>query len=37
MSPVRALRNPGLGFMKGRIQILGDIVSPIEAAWDAGA
>lgn len=37
LSPARARRGPGLGFMKGRIQILGDIVAPIDAAWDADA
>jgi antitoxin (DNA-binding transcriptional repressor) of toxin-antitoxin stability system len=36
-SPVRARRGSGLGFMKGRIRILGDIVSPIDAAWGASA
>jgi prevent-host-death family protein len=35
LSPARARRGPGLGFMKDRIRILGDIVSPIDAAWDA--
>jgi prevent-host-death family protein len=35
LSPVRARRGPGLGFMKGRIRIVGDIVSPIDATWDA--
>jgi prevent-host-death family protein len=37
LSPVRARRGPGLGFMKGRIRILGDIMSPIDATWDADA
>jgi len=37
LSPVHARRGPGLGFMKGRIRILGDIMSPIDAAWDADA
>jgi prevent-host-death family protein len=35
LSPVRPHRESGLGFMKGRIQILGDIVSPIDVTWDA--
>jgi prevent-host-death family protein len=37
LSPVRARRESGLGFMKGRLRILGDIVAPIDAAWDADA
>lgn len=37
LSPVRARRESGLGFMKGRLRILGDIVSPIDATWDADA
>jgi len=37
LSPVRDPAGPGLGFMKGRIRILGDIVSPIDEAWDADA
>jgi prevent-host-death family protein len=35
LSPVRARRASGLGFMKGRIRILGDIVSPLDTTWDA--
>jgi prevent-host-death family protein len=35
LSPVRARRKSALGFMEGRIRILGDIVSPIDVKWDA--
>ena len=37
LSPVRARRGSAFGSMKGRIRILGDIVSPIDEAWDADA
>ncbi len=37
LSPARTRRGSGLGFMKGRIRILGDIVAPIDATWDADA
>jgi prevent-host-death family protein len=33
--PVRPSRNSLRGIMKGRIRILGDIVSPVDVAWDA--
>jgi len=33
--PARPVRNSLRGVMKGRIRILGDIVSPIDVAWDA--
>ena len=32
--PVRTARKSALGFMKGRIKILGDIVAPIDVEWD---
>lgn len=35
LSPVRPARNSLRGIMKGRMQILGDIVSPIDVDWDA--
>lgn len=35
LCPVRVQHGSAAGFMKGRIRILGDIVSPIDAAWDA--
>lgn len=35
LAPVRPSRNSLRGIMKGRMQILGDIVSPIEVVWDA--
>lgn len=37
LSPVLARRKSAFGIMKGRIRILGDIVSPIDVAWDADA
>lgn len=37
LSPVRDSSGPGLGFMKGRFRILGDIVSPIDETWNADA
>ena len=37
LSPVRDTGAVGLGFMKGRIRIRADIVSPIDAEWDADA
>jgi prevent-host-death family protein len=35
LCPVRVQRKSAAGFMKGRIRILGDIVSPIDTVWDA--
>jgi prevent-host-death family protein len=35
LAPVRMRRASAYGFMKGRIQILGDIVAPIDVDWDA--
>ena len=35
LAPVRAARGSLRGFMKGRMKILGDIVSPIDVVWDA--
>ena len=35
LSPVRARRASGLGFMKGRLRILGDIVSSINTTRSA--
>jgi prevent-host-death family protein len=35
LAPVRPTRNSLRGIMKGRIKILGDIVSPIDVEWDA--
>jgi prevent-host-death family protein len=35
LAPLRPARNSLRGIMKGKIRILGDIVSPIDAAWDA--
>ena len=35
LAPVRPSRNALRGIMKGRIRILGDIVSPIDVVWDA--
>jgi prevent-host-death family protein len=35
LSPVRERRGSAYGFMKGRIEILGDLVAPIDVAWDA--
>jgi prevent-host-death family protein len=35
LAPVRPSRNSLRGVMKGRIRVLGDIVSPIDVAWDA--
>ena len=33
--PISAPRPSLFGFMKGRVEILGDIVSPIDVEWDA--
>ena len=35
LSPARKPRRSLYGAMKGRIKILGDIVSPIDVEWDA--
>jgi prevent-host-death family protein len=35
LSPVHQRRGSAYGFMKGRIEILGDLVAPIDVAWDA--
>lgn len=35
LSPVRVAHRSAFGFMKGRIEILGDIVEPIDAVWNA--
>lgn len=35
LGPVRTTRRSALGFMKGRIEILGDIVAPIDVEWEA--
>jgi len=34
LSPVRARRRSAFGCMKGRIEIRGDLVAPIDVAWD---
>jgi prevent-host-death family protein len=35
LAPMRPSRNTLRGIMKGRMRILGDIVSPIDVVWDA--
>jgi prevent-host-death family protein len=35
MSPVRAQRRSAFGCLKGRIEVLGDLVAPIDVLWDA--
>jgi hypothetical protein len=35
LSPMRVAHRSAFGFMKGRIEILGDIVAPIDAVWNA--
>jgi prevent-host-death family protein len=35
LSPVRSKPKSIVGAMKGRIQILGDIISPIDVRWNA--
>lgn len=35
LAPVRSPRRSARGFMKGRGEILGDIIAPIDVAWDA--
>ncbi|HEY0478903.1 MAG TPA: type II toxin-antitoxin system Phd/YefM family antitoxin [Kofleriaceae bacterium] len=35
LAPIRERRASAHGFMKGRIQILGDIVAPVDVDWDA--
>ena len=35
LAPIRPSRNTLRGIMKGRMRILGDIVSPIDVVWDA--
>lgn len=35
LSPVRRKGRSARGLLKGRIKILGDIVSPIDVVWDA--
>lgn len=35
LTPLRTRHASAYGFMKGRIKILGDIVSPIDVRWNA--
>ena len=35
LSPMRIAHRSGFGFMTGRIEVLGDIVEPIDAVWNA--
>jgi prevent-host-death family protein len=35
LAPVRERRSSAYGFMKGRMQILGDIVAPVDVTWNA--
>lgn len=35
LAPVRPSRNSLRGIMKGRIRVIGDIVSPVDVVWDA--
>lgn len=35
LGPVRVRRTSAFGFMKGRIQVLGDIVAPVDVDWNA--
>jgi prevent-host-death family protein len=35
LSPIRAPRRSAFGCMKGRIEVRGDIMAPIDVAWDA--
>ena len=35
LCPIEAPRKTLFGFMKGRVEILGDIISPIDVEWDA--
>jgi prevent-host-death family protein len=35
LAPVRPSRNSLRGIMKGRLRVVGDIVSPIDVVWDA--
>jgi prevent-host-death family protein len=35
LGPVRTPRKSALGFFKGGIKILGDIVAPIDVEWEA--
>jgi prevent-host-death family protein len=35
LAPVRPSRNSLRGIMKGRIRVIGDIVSPIDVVWNA--
>ena len=35
LAPVRAPRRSAFGYLKGRIEILGDIVAPIDVEWEA--
>ncbi len=35
LAPVRERRPSAYGFMTGRMRILGDIVAPIDVAWNA--
>lgn len=36
LAPLPPWRNSVRGIMKGRIRVVGDIVSPIDVVWDAG-
>ncbi len=33
--PIRVVRRPLLGSMKGTVKVLGDIVSPLDEPWEA--
>jgi antitoxin (DNA-binding transcriptional repressor) of toxin-antitoxin stability system len=35
LAPVRVKRRSAFGCMKGQIKILGDLIAPIDVAWDA--
>ncbi len=35
LSPVLVVPKSGFGFARGGVQIIGDIVSPIDVIWDA--
>jgi prevent-host-death family protein len=35
LKPIQAEREPFVGSMKGTVEILGDIISPIDVEWEA--
>jgi prevent-host-death family protein len=35
LAPVRVVSRSGFGFAKGRLEMIGDLLAPIDVTWDA--